>query len=156
MQGSWYLKSLGRIICRNKTAHMRSKRQYPAKSCSNPACKSKYQPHDFRQIFCSTQCRINYHNDSRREKSNTLYFKEKLLRHKAKALRDLYNSPNYRKEKKVSGEALLFLNILPGLTTDLEINSQTKRMIYWAHDMGLEPLTTKNDYFEIHQRTPKK
>lgn len=70
----------------------KSSRKYPEKDCFNPAPHegSKFIPYDSRQIFCCTQCRIDYYNDLRKKENETRYAEESVLRRIDKQLQLLY------------------------------------------------------------------
>ena len=85
---------------------MHSKRQYPKKACANPACGSIYIPHDRRQLYCSTQCRINAANDRRYIANNTRFKDEKQTRKNNKILELIWKKLEREKQKLVSKAVL--------------------------------------------------
>lgn len=70
----------------------RSTRRYPKQDCENPGCikTGVFEPHDKRQKFCCTACRIAFHNDKRSMEESTIYSDYKRLKAIDKKLERMY------------------------------------------------------------------
>ena len=128
---------------------MTSNRIYPAQTC--PSCEEKFNPHRSNQIYCSDQCRINYHNDQRKLKNEGRFSFEMILRHNDTTLESLYDSDFYQAE-------LIQESVLLGCGIDLsacalEKNLDTGRPVRWFHAYGLELVDKVNKLYTIHYRT---
>ena len=132
---------------------MHSKRQYPKKACANPACGSIYIPHDRRQLYCSTQCRINAANDRRYIANNTRFKDEKQTRKNNKILELIWKKLEREKQKLVSKEVLELERFKFDSHAMINQNSKTKKNIFWFHDYGLESIDTANALYEIHKKS---
>jgi hypothetical protein len=128
---------------------MHSKRRYPEQTCFNPDCEEEFIPHDRRQIFCSTQCRINYYNDKKHIDNEERYFREAQLRRIDKMLEALTHGEFYLDEQ-VKEEILDGFKIDRSIGT-LEMNLLTGNPIRWYHAFGIEFLGNK--LYTIHTRT---
>lgn len=126
-------------------------RQYEQRLCINPACEELFTPHDYRQVYCTTQCRINFNNDERRIKNTERYPLEKIVRRCDKILEGIYNSPNY-KEDKIEETVLLHSDMNFNIGT-WEENLITHHPIRWYHAYGLELVDRENRFYTIHFRT---
>ena len=126
-------------------------REYEERTCINPQCQEVFTPHDFRQIYCTTQCRINFFNDERRLRNSNRYPQEQVLRQSDKILERLYNSPNYN-DDKIEETVLLYSGVNFKIGT-WEENLITHQPIRWYHAYGLELVERENRFYTIHFRT---
>lgn len=130
---------------------MASNRIYPLQVCCNPDCGEEFYPHDRRQVFCTTQCRINFYNDKRRIENAERFGLEEQLRSADKLLEVLLDSDFY-KEEQIS-EATLEALAIPMNIGTLEENLLTLRPIRWYHAYGLELVDKIQRLYTIHYRT---
>jgi hypothetical protein len=131
---------------------MPSNRVYPKKPCFNLACQVLFHPHDSRQEFCSKQCRINYHNDKRKQQNEDRYFQEDQMRHNDKLLEALFEMDEYGQKDYITESALRYTGVNFEIGS-WEQNLLTKRPIKWFHTYGLELIDKTNKLFTIHHRT---
>jgi hypothetical protein len=129
---------------------MRSKRTHRERFCENPDCDTPFIPHDRRQLYCTEQCRINYHNDKRYMDNEERYRREEPLRKTDRDLETLMGSKFY-KEERIKEEVLedLELNLTIGT---LEKNILTGNPIRWYHSYGIELVDKENRLYTIHYR----
>lgn len=128
---------------------MRSRRQYPSKTCFNPRCKVEFTPHDRRQIFCSHQCRVNFFNDKKHEENTERFFRQDELKRADRLLEALLDSEFY-KDNRIREATLDGFEIDRFIGT-LEMNLLTKNPVRWYHSFGIEYLG--NELYTIHKRT---
>lgn len=127
---------------------MTSNRIYPLETC--PCCEEKFYPHRSNQIYCSNQCRINYHNDQRKLKYEERFSLEKFLRHNDTTLESLYDS-NFYQDELIRESVLLCCGIELSACT-LEKNLDTGRPVRWFHAFGLELVDKEKRLYTIHHR----
>ncbi|HWJ27294.1 MAG TPA: hypothetical protein VNS32_12180 [Flavisolibacter sp.] len=130
---------------------MASKRVYPEEICINPACGQPFNPHDYRQVFCTPQCRINFHNDQKRQQNENRFFSEKCLRQADQILEAIFESELYQ-EEQISEKTLQGFKVPLNIGT-LEKNLQTERPVWWFHAYGLELIDREKRLYTIHYRT---
>jgi hypothetical protein len=65
---------------------MKSKRKYPPRKCKSRYCGKLYIPHDARQEYCVTQCRINENNDKRADEDKPFREDQKKIKKNDKVL----------------------------------------------------------------------
>lgn len=128
---------------------MASNRIYPAETC--PGCEEEFHPHRSNQIYCTEQCRINYHNDQRKLKNEERFGLEKILKHNDTTLESLYES-NFYQDELIQESVLLGCDINLNACT-LEKNLDTGRPVRWFHAYGVELVDYENRLYTIHHRT---
>lgn len=134
----------------------KSNRTYALRVCVNPNCDfgKDYIPTWYTQKYCCKQCRVNYHNDKRREKVGGSHSDKKLLEITDKLLGEI-------KKKAIRGNLRITDNLLKydGVDTRLSVTQETNKatgnQIRWFYEFGLEYLPQEKHYV-IHQRTKKK
>ena len=130
---------------------MPSNRSYEEIVCSNPACGTEFAPHDRRQIYCTTQCRINFYNDKKHFLDQDRYFSEKKLRECDQKLELLMKSNFYNNEK--IEQVLLAKFDIDQSIGSLVLHLDTGRPIRWYHSFGIELVNERLKLYTIHQRT---
>ncbi|TCJ16575.1 hypothetical protein EPD60_07485 [Flaviaesturariibacter flavus] len=129
-------------------------RIHPPRTCENPNCRVEFFPDDFRMRYCSTGCRVAYHNDQRRLQNTTRFATDGVRRLNDQLLECLYESPNYE-ENGVPESSLELLCIDQEVGT-WEKNLDTGRPILWFYAYGLELVNAEARLFTIHYRTKTK
>jgi hypothetical protein len=130
-----------------------SDRRYPAKNCKNPACKRIYEPHDRRQEYCTSQCRINAGNDKRYQANQTRFSDEKQTRLNNKILESLWNRLSNEKPKHVYKSFLEWERFKFDTQSLIRKNDKSGQTILWYYDYGLELVDEKQNLFEIHKKS---
>ncbi len=134
----------------------KSSRKYPKKDCFNPAphAGSKFIPYDSRQIFCCTQCRIDYHNDLRKEENATRYSDEPVLRRIDKQLELLYRRYDNGKYCSVHKAFLAHVQIdVMNYCITGGKDEVTGSPITWFHAYGVSADRKDSNYFLIYKKS---
>ena len=130
-----------------------SNRRYSEKECKNPACKVRFKPHDRRQEYCETQCRINASNDRRFEANNTRFSDEKQVRVNNRILENLWKKMQDIKQKQVPRGLLEWEKFKFDSQAMVVKNSKTGNSIFWYYDYGLELVDPTRKIYEIHKKS---
>ena len=133
---------------------IRSKRRYPAIPCPNPLCINDgiFEPHDRRQKFCETQCRINYNNDIRYQENNTTFINEKNLRRIENSLRKIYNTYVGDNGYCVVPKGIFQYEKIDVMLLIQEFKSDlTGQKVKWYYDYGIELHPDDADYYIIYK-----
>lgn len=132
---------------------MASKRKYPEKKCKNPACvPGKFTPHDRRQLFCTIQCRTNFHNDKRHHENNSTFKNERRLREMDKKLKKISTTLEKKGIKQVSQQLFEYEEVDLSLSVETNQNKKSHRQIRWFYRYGIELVDSEKNAFEIHFR----
>jgi len=110
-------------------------------------------PHDRRQWYCETQCRINANNDKRYLLNNSRFLEEKQTRVNNKILELTWMKLADQKRKLVSKTILEWEKFKFDSQALTRKNKNTNLNILWFHDYGLEYVDQINQIFEIHKRS---
>ena len=137
-----------------KGSHYRSKRKYPERPCANAHCDygGNFIPHDRRQIYCSEQCRINFHNDNRHLESNSTFTHAKKLIEIDKKLSKIHKK--YVNDKgycAVMKEIFFHEDIDVMLLVQEKTNIQTKGKVKLYFRYGIELHPDNASYYIIHK-----
>ena len=128
-----------------------SNRRYPPAICANPNCRTSFEPHDRRQLYCEPQCRINANNDRRFLENETRFSDEKIARRNSKILEFLWNKHKNLRRKMITRSMLDFENFDFEGSCKVMKNSNTGRTIQWFHNYGLEPVIFTEKLFWLHK-----
>jgi hypothetical protein len=126
--------------------------KYPKKQCKNPICATgSFVPDRPNQLFCDEQCKNHFHNTEKKKARESIFKREKILKHNYKTLEKLKKESAYKKQ--VPEYILLHEKFDLTAFTDQSINEPSKRKINWSHGYGLELIAESpvNTYF-IHSR----
>src|SRR5689334_3971739 len=129
-----------------------SNRRYPERKCKNPACTSKFEPHDRRQEYCEPQCRVNANNDKRFLANNTRFKDEKQARLNNKILESIWKKLNDQKQKLVERSILEWEKFKFDSQVLINRNSKSGMNILWYYDFGIELVDKSRNLFEIHKK----
>lgn len=130
-----------------------SNRRYPERKCKNPACGISFEPHDRRQKYCETQCRINANNDRRFMANNSRFSDEKQVRLNNKILESIWRRLVNQKQKLVEKSILEWEKFKFDSQVLINRNSKSGRNILWYYDYGLELVDQARHLFEIHKKS---
>jgi hypothetical protein len=126
--------------------------KYPKRQCKNPSCSQReFVPKRSDQLFCDQECKNYYHNQEKKKKKETVFNKEKILKHNYESLKKLYTYSDY---KQLVPEIILkHEKINLTVFTDQGVNEATNRKILWSHGFGLELAShPSSGYYIIHRR----
>lgn len=126
--------------------------KYLKRKCKNPFCFQKeFVPKRSDQLFCDQQCKNYFHNEEKKKKRDTVFSKEKILKHNYEALKKLsiYSDHNQLVPDIILKHEKVNLKVF----TDQGINETTKGKILWSHGFGLELAShPSSGYYIIHRR----
>jgi hypothetical protein len=127
-----------------------SKRTYPPRKCVH--CGDSYIPHDYRQLYCCEQHRIDANNDKRREENHTRFINEKKLRRIEKTLETLALRMKSWKIKTITIRDLLLAGIDRIDILVEQAQSDTNELIHWFYDFGIQAVNKEATEFKIIKR----
>jgi hypothetical protein len=130
-----------------------SNRRYPATTCKNPVCKTEFEPHDRRQQYCESQCRINANNDKRFHANKTRFSDEKQARLNNRILESIWTKLAGQKQKLVEMQILEWEQFQFSGQAVTTKNAKTNNSIRWYYDYGLELVNHAKKLFEIHRKS---
>ena len=128
-----------------------SNRKYKESMCKQ--CNNSYTPTDARQLFCSTQHRIDYHNDKRKIEDKPYKEFKEINKRNYKILKNIFNSDNYKIHQVVHETLLTQLGYRLDHYHKVEISTISGNKIFFTFDYGLEFIGDENDrVFKIHKK----
>ena len=133
---------------------IRSKRRYPAIPCPNPLCINGgiFEPHDKRQKYCETQCRVNHMNDIRYLENQTTFADEKNLRRIEKSLAKIYGKYVNKDGYCVVLKEIFYYEEIDVMLLVQELkNDLTGQKVKWYYDYGIELHPDDANYYIIHK-----
>lgn len=95
--------------------------------------------------FCSTECRVQYHNTKNKKDNRYILQVNKFLRQNRSILQQLYDDH----VKKISQSQLLKLGFKPEYCTNI-YQTKNQKKYYFTYDFGILPLSS--DYYAVVKR----
>ncbi len=130
-----------------------SSRRYAERNCENPACvyNGYFQPHDRRQKFCCTQCRVNYYNDKRSEENRTVFLDVKNLKNMDRILHRIYTKYVEKGFCTVRKEIFHYEGVDVMLLVKEWQNNRTGAKVKGYFRYGMELSAEDNNFFIVHK-----
>ena len=124
------------MIKKNSIKQRFSNRTYPQKLCKKPDCNMEFIPTDGRQVYCSSQHRIDSNNDKRKviDKIES-DFKKKAKKNKHIMIK-ISESAYYIKSGFVNKTLLIYEGFEFPIYHRKQIDSETNREVQICYDYG--------------------
>jgi hypothetical protein len=139
------------MIKKNSIKQRFSNRTYPQKLCKKPDCNTEFIPTDGRQVYCSSQHRIDSNNDKRKviDKIES-DFKKKAKKNKHIMIK-ISESAYYIKSGFVNKTLLIYEGFEFPIYHRKQIDSETNREVQICYDYGLVLIDGENDNYKIEK-----
>jgi hypothetical protein len=139
------------MIKKNSIKQRFSNRTYPQKLCKKPDCNTEFVPTDGRQVYCSSQHRIDSNNDKRKviDKIES-DFKKKAKKNKHIMIK-ISESAYYIKSGFVNKTLLIYEGFEFPIYHRKQIDSETNREVQICYDYGLVLIDGENDNYKIEK-----
>ena len=139
------------MIKKNSIKQRFSNRTYPQKLCKKPDCNTEFIPTDGRQVYCSSQHRIDSNNDKRKviDKIES-DFKKKAKKNKHIMIK-ISESAYYIKSGFVNKTLLIYEGFEFPIYHRKQIDSETNREVQICYDYGLVLINGENDNYKIEK-----
>jgi hypothetical protein len=128
-----------------------SKRRYSEVLCKQ--CNLPFTPTDARQKFCTTQHRIDYHNDKRKIEDKPYKDFKHIHKNNYKTLVKIYYSPHYQSYQVVDESFLTLEDFQHNHFHERGVSIASGRFIYYTFDLGIEFIGNENNkIYKIHKK----
>jgi hypothetical protein len=127
-----------------------SNRKYPQRECLKTDCKIIFEPIRKNQVFCCNQHRIDQNNDNAHAKEQQIRQLEKIYRHNEAVLKKLYIYMAKSNSKSISCDYLDIETYNHQFYTFKTLNENTREIIYWNYNYGLEIFDKNRKTFNVH------
>jgi hypothetical protein len=125
--------------------------EYPKRKCLNPNCPNIwFTPRRLDHLHCDG-CKNKKHNAQRKKDNETIFARERVLRHNMRRLKYVHETGFY--PETVPVEIIKHEKINLRVYTDTGKNAQTGGTVFWSHDYGIEVISkVPRPIFQIHKR----
>lgn len=124
-----------------------SKRRYPARNCKQ--CRQAFTPTDRRQVYCCSQCRVDFNNDKRSEQEAPLLAFKKKLAHNEKCLIKAKKTLEKNNRDYISLDFLLYDGFEIDVYSERGVNQTTGNTVLWSLQHGLEGVDKNRNLYKI-------
>jgi hypothetical protein len=121
------------------------------RKCLNRECPNGgfFIPARANQLHCPG-CKDRKGNLKKKQERDTIFIKEKVLKHNARRLAYIYRVYVHG---DVPSEILKYEKIEKSIFTDISKNPRTGGNVYWSHNYGLELVVdSPSNLFRVHKR----
>ena len=137
------------MIKKNLIKKRCSNRTYPRKLCKKPECNMEFVPTDSRQVYCSSQHRIDSNNDKRKVIDKIESDFNKLARNNKRILIKISKSLTYQVTGKVNASVLEYEGYDHSVYHQSIKDNITKREVKFCFNYGLTLTESDQHFFNI-------
>lgn len=137
------------MIKKNSNKQRFSNRTYPQKLCKKPDCKMEFVPTDGRQVYCSSQHRIDSNNDKRKVIDAIERNFTSRAKNNEKILIKIIGSPFYIKYGFTQTVFLEHEYYDFETYHTIEYDEATNREIHFCYNHGIFLIDAEKKYFKI-------